>query len=508
MPLISWAEALLDPLEIQLDAQNPRIEVSVDASQEEIRKQLILHEKVLELANEINQAGRLLPGESIIICLNDGKYVVLEGNRRVCACQMLLDRSLIPPEYEKRFPEADNPETFRNISLIRADVAPSRDAAEHVLTKRHTQPGIKKWSPIAKMRRVSRWLKQGKTIEEISNKLAETKTSIAKSVRNYNLFEVIIRLPYWAEDELNHLKDEALAINPFTRFFDFSETREFLAMSFDKEWVPVFNLGKNVYEKALYFIAKGYLIDDPAKERPRFNTRTSLDVIFLECQKYLAQCGIDMETQKTRFEFGAEREAETGPDGGEKPDLDSEPKAESGKNDDKTTGDNGGKTGEQLESGPSTLSGQGSPRTAMFFENLKCSIQDDRCVKLTREIRTIKHYQTPIAATMLTRAILESALVYQLKKRKRWDELVVACKGFEPGLDKIIGFCIQKGKDMFSVKRARDVLIAFSGSGYKTVFDMVVHGDWADADTKTLEQSAALLRRFISYILNDEYWQE
>jgi len=142
MSTYSWSEATLNTLDLWLDPFNPRIYVNHKASQDEIRLQLLKHEQIVDIANEIIKAGRLLPGERIITYFEGGKHIVLEGNRRVCACQLLLDPTLIPLELKKRFPKADSELLILNINQIKSDVAPNRDAAEPILTKRHTLPGI------------------------------------------------------------------------------------------------------------------------------------------------------------------------------------------------------------------------------------------------------------------------------------------------------------------------------------------------------------------------------
>jgi hypothetical protein len=44
-----WTESVLSPLKVNLDAQNPRIEVAGDATQNEIRLKLLAHENVIQL---------------------------------------------------------------------------------------------------------------------------------------------------------------------------------------------------------------------------------------------------------------------------------------------------------------------------------------------------------------------------------------------------------------------------------------------------------------------------
>src|SRR5438270_831010 len=87
----AWATEELNPLEILLDPSNPRIEVPPDADQNEIRVELLTHEHIAELARSIIKYRGLIPGERIITTNERERQVVLEGNRRICAIQLLLN---------------------------------------------------------------------------------------------------------------------------------------------------------------------------------------------------------------------------------------------------------------------------------------------------------------------------------------------------------------------------------------------------------------------------------
>src|SRR5207248_2486234 len=94
--------------DVRLDPLNPRVDVPTHASQDVIRTALLQTEDVQQLAEGIVENGGMLPGERIIVLEEDGHHVVLEGNRRVCACQLLLDRSLIPAGSRSKFPGVDD----------------------------------------------------------------------------------------------------------------------------------------------------------------------------------------------------------------------------------------------------------------------------------------------------------------------------------------------------------------------------------------------------------------
>lgn len=123
-----WSERRLSPLAIELDSKNPRIEVPSGAGQDEIRNVLLAQEEIVELAREIVKSNGLLYGDRIITTAEKGKQIVLEGNSRVTACQLLLRPALIPAKYKSRFPTA-TAALKRRLESIPADVAPNREAA-------------------------------------------------------------------------------------------------------------------------------------------------------------------------------------------------------------------------------------------------------------------------------------------------------------------------------------------------------------------------------------------
>lgn len=497
---VSWTEGTLNTLDLLLDSKNPRIDVRDNATQEEIRLQLLNHENIVELANDIIREKRLLPGDRIITCIENGRHVVLEGNRRVCACQMLLNPTLIPADLLKRFPKADSEELILNISQIKADVAPNRNAAENILTKRHTEPGIKKWTPIAKMRRVARWFNQGETINEIASRLGESKGSIRRKIQEYHLFQFALNLPGWTQDELKILQDQKLVVNPYLRFFTLARTKELLKLSFNEKEKPVTEHPEEKFNIMMRCVARAFFIPISVNGKPYANTRTPVDIIFNNCielseyekqrEEELAQ--IDQHDKETNDKNNKEQVT---------PELNNETKSDSGSGKETNTShnDNNGDT----KSGNS----QKFPKPARFFENIDCPAQDQHLLMLTYEIKMINHIRMPISATMLLRSFLESALRYHLIRTNKWDKLIEKC-GDEPGLKRIIGYCINKDNNVFRIKRARDVLTVFSGTGFKDVFDLVVHGTWIMANSQILEQAAAILRPLIIYIINDERWGE
>lgn len=462
----AWKTDNLDPKKILLDMKNPRIEVSDTASQDELRLKLLDFEDVLDLARNIEKNNGLFYGERIITVVENGKQVVLEGNRRVAACQMLLNPSLVPTAYKLRFPEA-SAGTKTQLRKLPADVAPDREAAEPILTKRHTERGVKPWSPVAKMRRAVRLLDR-LSVNEVAQLLGTSTSQVKKLVRPYRLLKYAIDLKGWTDDERKALEDEKLKTNPYTRLFTLSKTKEILQVHFDSDENIVSALPAKVFKDEMRRIIRDFLIPDPTTGRSRCDTRT-------DPSEYFSAFAISPAGK------AAAAAAPTS----------AKPTATS-------PGSKGAGT-----SPPSTTGGVSRPKTpkaSIFFENLECHVQDDKLIKLTGEICNINHNRMTIAASLLTRAIFECALVYKLQKMQRWKELIKA-EGRDPGLAEIIKFCGNFNNGVFTENNICKALKSHTTTQAKIYLDAMTHLKYQEADARTLESVANNLRQVIQYIL-------
>lgn len=132
-----------------LDPENPRHDVI--QNQREIIKQLLETEKIENLAKDIAEQSSLSPLEAIGVLPinNEGEeYIVVEGNRRICACILLNTPNLAPTTIlKKKF------ESLRDGRTIPSEVScvifQNRDEADHWIQLRHEglQDGIgtKSW---------------------------------------------------------------------------------------------------------------------------------------------------------------------------------------------------------------------------------------------------------------------------------------------------------------------------------------------------------------------------
>lgn len=161
--VIQWLA--LDDLLLDLD--NPRLPTYVNKTEPDIIEFIAKNTSLEDLMSAISENG-FFPGEPLVAIpcsTNKGKYIVIEGNRRLSAVKLLNDISLL------------NKPSARMTSIVNNTTIPPtslpvvvRDSREDVLPYlgfRHIS-GVKQWEPLAK----ARYIKQ--LFDTTSPKLAPT----------------------------------------------------------------------------------------------------------------------------------------------------------------------------------------------------------------------------------------------------------------------------------------------------------------------------------------------
>jgi hypothetical protein len=489
---MKWTSASLDPLKLLLDVENPRIDLSETANQNQIRVRLLQTEDVVGLAKKIIAAGGLLAGERIIVTRENSRDIVLEGNRRTCACQLLLDPKLIPSEFRGRFPRSSDPELQSSISTIEADVAPDRDAAEYTITQRHTQPGILEWRPAAQHRRVQRLVTHGRSIDQIAEDFGVRRSDILRILRQGALINAVHDLKIWSDKEREALRSPGVKTNPYTRFFTLKGVREALGVSFDEEDGSVHaRLDATLFSSLIEQLARGFLLPDSVTGKTRFNTRTAPQEVYRFIQE-----------RDPKFEpvFRSELQEDTA--GHRRPhDSGQGPRKWGTSNSD---GDANAPANPSSANDVKPVARRKlRAKTFDFFEGLQCPINDRYLLGFADEISRIDYKKFPVAASFLARGLVEQTLLWSIKKVNLYGGLMQSIGGQrEPKLSELINFCITNQAEIFKRNPTR-VLNQWRNT-HKDYCDLLVHGRWLVAKKEVLEHLASETRGFIEDILSGD----
>ena len=211
MDYTNWVHKRISVSSLLLDGENPRIGVfSGDFStQRKIISHLFSMNHVIDLAKSIVHNG-FFPTETIIVIEENGKYKVLEGNRRVCACKVLKDPTLLFKDHPKLT-------IASRLSILAKDklnswdwkvpviVAPSKESADIIIAQLHTQVARKKWTSHAQGFWYYKEIQSGLTLSDLSKKYNINVGDIKQKVMLYELAKTILLMPNWTEEQKDYL---------------------------------------------------------------------------------------------------------------------------------------------------------------------------------------------------------------------------------------------------------------------------------------------------------------
>ena len=183
---------------LELDRQNPRLPSRLKGADDlEILQYLARRTNLEELITSIGE-NDFFSGEAIVVTKSeaeDGKYIVLEGNRRLTALKLLQD-----PELAKSISSgiAESVSRARNRpSKVPAYEVDSRNDVLQYLGFRHIS-GVQRWDPLAKARYLKMLYDQTSgepesRYRQIASEIGSRQNAVRKNLDALAAYEVIER---------------------------------------------------------------------------------------------------------------------------------------------------------------------------------------------------------------------------------------------------------------------------------------------------------------------------
>jgi len=172
MPTESPSFEYIELENLQFDQVNPRFPTSLDGTDQQVVLRFMLQDAgLIDLMRSIAKQG-FFPGEPLLVSPVTGaadKWVVVEGNRRLAACTLLVSPELAPSKQQAVRDVAAGADLSKIVPVPCLQF-PSREAILAHLGYRHVT-GIKEWDPLAKARFLEQQFAQetGTTDERLRN---------------------------------------------------------------------------------------------------------------------------------------------------------------------------------------------------------------------------------------------------------------------------------------------------------------------------------------------------
>ena len=236
MAIESWPTKRLSVTSLHLDSKNPRLgrETSVRAPRE-IIQYLFEHDKALEVAESIAYRG-YFPNEPLLIIEEGGRYVVVEGNRRLAALKALREPGLLEGPLERQVERlARRISDLQAIAKIPVTIAPHRRATDRQIAGRHIGAPVLAWQAENRASFILEKLEEGYDNDELRDDLGFTLADIQQARQTRAIADMARSLDLPEEVKAKLDNPRAKLFTTLERIFDSSVGRDFLKVEPDPE---------------------------------------------------------------------------------------------------------------------------------------------------------------------------------------------------------------------------------------------------------------------------------
>lgn len=181
----------------------------------------------------------------------DGKKIILEGNRRLVAVKLIKDPKKAPPEYQSYFKRLNKQADLKELTRLRVLWAPDRDSAWKLIVKKHTVASMVDWRPIMKANFYMQALDAGYSVDEAASRMGVSEADVKQARFNTQLYAAAQELEL--DEGLKQIVQNPyeFAQSTLERITNMHIGKQFLGVSMDKEGNVVLNTTRREFDQRL-----------------------------------------------------------------------------------------------------------------------------------------------------------------------------------------------------------------------------------------------------------------
>ena len=257
-----WPTAELDVLkELHLDPKNVRLEVANAQVEADIMEDLFVNEDALGLVEGICRVG-YLTHEIPIAIKRRGRYVVVEGNRRLAALKAIQNPQLVP-EYRARVATlaAEIPDRT-SLAKIQVLVAPNPIEAEQLVAAIHTSNLRLRWSPARQAAFFQAQIDAGRKLKTLVTRYPTV--DVRKFVFRAHILNEFRKVKYQSAELTDYLQTKAWnrGLSALARLYESKEFIDITGFAMDDGGVLTKTVSKATFAKMATVIVQGMLDGD------------------------------------------------------------------------------------------------------------------------------------------------------------------------------------------------------------------------------------------------------
>lgn len=236
MPTEIWPTKRLTVTSLQLDPKNPRLGRETTArAPREIIQYLFEHDKAVEVAESIAVRG-YFPNEPLLAILENGRHVVIEGNRRLAALKALREPGLLEGALQRQVERFSRRIAYPDLlKRVPVTIAPSRRATDRQIAGRHIGTPVLAWQAENRASFILDKLAEGYDNNELRDDLGFSITDIQAARQTRAIADMARSLDLPEEVKAKLDSPRAKLFTTLERIFDSSVGREYLMVQPDSD---------------------------------------------------------------------------------------------------------------------------------------------------------------------------------------------------------------------------------------------------------------------------------
>ncbi len=232
----TWPTKRMSVASLHLDAKNPRLGRETAArAPREIIQHLFAHDKALDVADSIATRG-YFANEPLLAVKEEGRLIVVEGNRRLAALKALREPGLLDGTLQRKVERlARKLIDLGTIANVPVTVAPNRRATDRLIAGRHIGTPVLAWQAENRASFILDKLQEGYSNDELRDQLGFTLADIQQARQTRAIADMARSLDLPEEVKAKLDNPRAKLFTTLERVFDSTVGRDFLGVEPDPD---------------------------------------------------------------------------------------------------------------------------------------------------------------------------------------------------------------------------------------------------------------------------------